>query len=250
MPSTLVEIVLDSVNTTRLTTFKLRYPRIIHSEVLTHRVFSRNAASSRAIPTHRLIEQVREDPFIPKVWTSNRRGMQGGPEVQAAAGSKAAWLQASRQAAKHAEILLEFDVHKQLANRLLEPFLYIDVILSGTEFENFFELRCSPMAQPEFQELAGMMRSAYRASSPVKRTKHSPFHDDPYVAAGRCARVSYANALPPDEEKDRELGKRLLSERHMSPFEHVAWAGRARGNFEYWKQMREFLEAKRDLPTE
>lgn len=140
-----------------LWTFELTYPRYIHSEFMTHRVFSRNASSSRAIPVKRMIEQVREKPVIPPNVFKNQNGMVG--EIKADALTTAEfyslWREAADNACKTAEMMEKLGIHKQHVNRILEPFQFIRVIVTATEWCNFFILRLAPDAQPEMQELAG-----------------------------------------------------------------------------------------------
>lgn len=142
-----------------LWTFELTYPRYIHSEFMTHRVFSRNASSSRAIPVKRMIEQVREKPVIPPNVFKNQNGMVG--EVKAGALTTAEfyslWREAADNACKTAEMMEKLGIHKQHVNRILEPFQFIRVIVTATEWRNFFILRLAPDAQPEMQELAGVI---------------------------------------------------------------------------------------------
>ena len=142
------EIIADSLSPqgNRLTTFKLTYPRIIHSELMTHRVFSRNSASSRAIPFNKMVKMVEEDPFIPIAWQKDHKGMQGSeyatyPDTE---DFKSIWLEARDNAIKSAQLAQTGKVKltKQLCNRLLEPFMWHTVLVTGTEFENFFSLRC------------------------------------------------------------------------------------------------------------
>ena len=78
-----VKVIADSISESgkRITTFQLKYPRFIHSEVMTHRVFSRNASSSRAIPVKKMIEQVRNNPAMPIHWGANQSGMQAKNEL-------------------------------------------------------------------------------------------------------------------------------------------------------------------------
>jgi hypothetical protein len=158
------EIVADSINSMgdRITSFLLTYPRIIHAELMTHRVFSRNSASSRAIPFEKMVESVRTDPFIPIAWQVAHKGMQGTKYLTKSAHvdfRRSQWLVARDSAIKHAEELnstmgvrysMDEDPHqladtsvtKQLCNRLLEPFMWHTVLITATEFEGFFELRC------------------------------------------------------------------------------------------------------------
>ena len=167
------KIVADSMDKrgNRITSFLLTYPRFIHGEIMTHRMFSRNSASSRAIPFEKMVKQVEEDPFIPIAWQKDHKGMQGTEYIT---GEKAIqnlnnqWLKARNESIKNAQSLSrgaytlevakdeegnnmrgfnlvdipDTSVTKQLCNRLLEPFMWHTVIVSATEFSNFFNLRC------------------------------------------------------------------------------------------------------------
>lgn len=268
------KIIEDSTcnNGKRLTTLELQYQRYIHGEVLTHRVFSRNAMSSRAIPVAKMIEQVRNNPAMPIHWGQNQPGMQASTEVVDATEAKSQWMVAARAAADRAEILASIGIHKQVANRLLEPFQWMRTIVTATEWDNFFELRCHKDAQPEFQALASAIRTAMEESTPVNRGRHSysgdpkswhlPYvRDDertlykvehlPKISAARCARVSYLthDGEKPDVHKDLELFDRLVGSvpRHSSPIEHQALPAEhkstASNNFRGWVQYRETYEA-------
>jgi thymidylate synthase ThyX len=165
-------ILLDSISPAhiRLTTMEVRYPRFIHSEVLTHRVLSRNSSSSRAIPIRKMIDAVRNDPAMPLAWGRNQSGMQARDEIDAPtrALAEAEWKRALDDALTHAERLASSDInlHKQLVNRILEPFAWITVIVTATEWANFFTQRTHEDAQPEIQRIATLMLAAYRASTP------------------------------------------------------------------------------------
>jgi len=191
-PSIKAEIITDSINShgNRLTTYVLEYPRFIHAEVLTHRVFSKNASSSRAIPIEKMIQQVVDNPAVFVWWGKNQSGMQAKeelssdkPHYESLSPKQMAqniWLQARDKAVDEARALMNLGCHKQIANRLLEPWQTIRVILSGTEFENFFALRAHADAQPEIQVLAYKMLEEYNKSQP-KQLKvgewHVPFGD-------------------------------------------------------------------------
>lgn len=141
------EIVGDSLSPQghRITSFLLTYPRIIHSELMTHRMFSRNSASSRAIPFKRMVESVMENPFVPLAWQKSHKGMQGTEyfsEPENINYAVSTWLDARDAAVKQAEYLNELGATKQLCNRLLEPFMWHTTLVTATEFENFFNLRC------------------------------------------------------------------------------------------------------------
>ena len=259
-----VNIVADSVGPTgaRITTFQLKYPRMIHSELLTHRMFSRNASSTRAIPTAKMIEWIEKDPAMPVYWGKNQQGMQATQELSEPYASRATevWLKARDQAVRHAKTLTDIGVHKQIASRILEPWAHINVVLTATDFNNFFTLRCHPAAMPEIQVLAVQMARAYRASKPVHRQSllgwHIPFvtpdelTDNTLVdclkfSVARCARVSYLTfeGKQPDLKADIRLHDMLASNGHWSPFEHQAEcsadSSRRSGNFRGWVQYRE-----------
>lgn len=268
-------VLCDSVNPVgcRLTTFELTYPRFIHAEFMTHREFSRNASSSRAIPIRKMMRQVLEDPAAPIFWGANQKGMQADQELSGwrQALARRLWYGSRGAAVGVAWLANKIGLHKQIANRVLEPWMWITVICSSTSFENFFHLRDAPDAQPEIRYLAQLMRTAYDASVPRALPVgawHLPLiQDDEWdeplpllvkVSVGRCARVSY---LTHDGRRDRRedvaLHDRLAHSGHWSPFEHVAvaWDVDTRvGNFEGFGQYRkvfplEHRTAKRWLPV-
>tara|TARA_R110002012_G_scaffold59679_5_gene156322 strand:- start:670 stop:1758 length:1089 start_codon:yes stop_codon:yes gene_type:complete len=140
------EIIADSVNSqgNRITTFVLTYPRFIHAELLTHRLFSRNAASSRAIPASKMIKDIEEDPFIPVAWQKAHSGMQGteymeGDDIEDITDT---WMYGLNNALATARMMKSQDCTKQLVNRILEPYQWYTCIATATEYDNFFELRC------------------------------------------------------------------------------------------------------------
>lgn len=242
-----VRVLADSVTTKvnethRLTTMEVTLPRIVLAEFNTHRTFSRNSASSRAIPIEKRITMVELDPFIPEAFGRNQRGMQASEVLNDVESTQArqAWCEALTSAVRSARELAGLGVHKQLANRLIEPFCWQTIIVSATEWENFFALRCNPDAQPEIRRAADMMREAYDASVPKRLDPgmwHMPLLPDAIelvnagftveemcrISVGRCARVSYlTHDGERDPRADLELCARLQSSGHMSPFEHVA----------------------------
>lgn len=206
-------IVLDSLceeTGARVTTMACRYPRFIHSEMLTHRAFSRNSASSRAIPFPKLLQQVVDDPVIPIRWGHDGGGMKQGEEVPEALRPLAlkTWLDARDRAVSCARALWEIEqnarnyrtyhpghdvfvnmthdevitlhrfsdlnkdvslyhrVHRSLPNRLIEPWMWITVIITATDWKNFFRQRCHEDAEVHMQKIAGLMRDALEASRP------------------------------------------------------------------------------------
>jgi hypothetical protein len=244
------KILADSITpeSHRLTTFEVTFPRFILAEVNTHRMLAKNSASSRAIPVAKSIDAVASDPFIPESFGKNQPGMswQENLETMQAISARNIWTQLCYDALTGAENLAGYEVHKSLANRVLEPYKWHTAIVTATDWGNFFALRTAANAQPEFREIATMMEEAYRASEPYElgtkewhlplvddqelRLSHPPFADwdEAFtywskVSVGRCARVSYlTHEGVRDPGADIELHDRLLENRHMSPFEHVA----------------------------
>lgn len=270
------EVICDSIASgVRLCTMQVTMPRIVLSEFNTHRVLSRNSASSRAIPVDKRIALLESDPFIPEAFMANKKGMQAGEPLDYMAQQKAqdVWLRASKGAVAYAKELVNLGVHKQWANRLLEPFTWQTVICTATEWENFFNLRRHPDAQPEIRKTAELMFEAINESTTNVLNPgewHIPFimeediaesHDrrkqDPTfeitawlikLSVARCARVSYLthDTGKRDTTADVALHDRLYQSGHMSPFEHCAqfvqedWVS---SNFAYpWKQYRKFLK--------
>lgn len=256
------KIIKDSTHGgNRLTTLELEYPRYIHAELMTHRVFSRNAQSSRAIPVERMIKMVSESKWYP-IFMVNKKGMAASKHISIWDTDEVQfWWDAAKQDAVYAaEKLMGLGIHKQIVNRLLEPFSTIKVVLSSTSFENFFNLRLAEGAQQEIQELAYKMKEAIDNSAPTQldigqwhlpyvREEESllPASKQVALSAARCARVSYlTHDGTRDLEKDYTLHDQLVSEKHMSPTEHQATPGisdRYYGNFKGWIQYRQHLES-------
>jgi len=164
-------VIADSISASgvRLTTFKLRYPRFIHAEFMTHRTFSRNASSSRAIPVAKMIEDLRRDPAMPVHWGSNQPGMQAGEEVNASLKSscESQWLKSMEDCIRSAQMMYTLGgLHKQIANRILEPWAHINVVCTATDYANFYALRRHKDAQPEIKVLADAMWDAQQDSTP------------------------------------------------------------------------------------
>jgi thymidylate synthase ThyX len=262
------QILLDSINTannSRITTWILEYPRFVHAEFMTHRMFSKNAASSRAIPIEKMIQMVIENPAMPEWWGKNQSGMQANEELDDSAESiheniyeytygrtvarlfkgtdreaaRCLWLEARDKAVEYVKKLNQLGLHKQIANRILEPWFNIRIVMTATEIQNFFALRAHRDAQPEIKILAERMLELYNNSEPQKIHPgqwHIPFGDkldenqlkmlahdlrDQYsyktfdnnlssmdiakeeikikIAIARCARVSYYNFQGKDD---------------------------------------------------
>jgi len=288
------KIIADSVSPedARLTTIHLRYPRFIHSELMTHRVFSRNARSSRAVPVYRMIEEVEQSPVIPIHWGAAQSGMQAYQECDAMVeigldyqhsivlDREKAWLFARDRAVEVARAFNNAGYHKQVINRLLEPFMHIDTLVSATDWSNFFALRDHHAAEPHIQKLAQVMKVEMDRTTP-ERLFPGQWHL-PYVEAwelqeygvetarklsvARCARISY---VPFDGNADIEAEMRrydlLVGSHplHASPAEHQAspdskwtWGESAlkeglwknphlHGNLTGWVQFRKTLPGER-----
>jgi thymidylate synthase ThyX len=251
-------VLADSVSPdgVRLTTLEITFPRFILAEMNTHRMLSRNSASSRAIPTEKLIERVRNDPFVPETFNKRVKGMGVGDPLDRANMklSRKHWVDASQEACRHAQALVQFGVDKSRANRLLEPFMWHTAIISATEWENFFALRDHPAAQPEMQIIANLMREAMELSDPQQLEYgwwHLPLLTDEelkavcsmreagssgplfdrgiemwkMVSASRCARVSFDKHTDTEPiENTIARAEKLMNSvpAHLSPFEHVA----------------------------
>lgn len=272
------KVIADSIcNAKRITTMELKYPRFIHAELMTHRQFSRNASSSRAIPVTKSIEAILEDTAMPIHWGLNQRGMQAENELDTHYQDIAIqeWVAARDSAIKSAYRMLDLGLHKQVVNRILEPFSHITVLVTSTEWANFFALRDHPDAQPEIQELAKQMKVAIQESEPVELrlgSWHLPYieKEDPFyviehlgfnytrerltkllcgISAARCARVSYLthDGKRPSIDADIHLYNHLTAANppHMSPCEHQAMAmedpNEVCGNFSGWFQFRKTI---------
>lgn len=231
-------------------TVQCRYPRFIHAEVMTHKDFSRNASSSRAIPIMRLIKDIIRDPAMPIYWGSNKPGMQAGAQLTGWKLwlAKKAWLGAMWIAIGFALILHHIGLHKQIGNRILEPWAHINVVITSSRWNNFYALRIHPDAQPEIHELAKCIKAAIEAapvqmlgrgmwhlpfirSSEMKRL-NNVFHPEggvsinvlKLISTARCARVSYLthDGRETTFEEDSKLAMKLIGSKplHASPAEH------------------------------
>jgi thymidylate synthase ThyX len=239
---TKAKIIADSISEQgiRITTLELEFPRFLLSQFNTHRMFSRSAQSSRAVPVQKMIDSLSNNT-TPR-FMKNEKGMQSTEEFKdwELDYAKKYWLHAKELAVMQAKQMIDLGVHKQFVNRLLEPFATVKVVVTATEWDNFFDLRLHHAAQPEMQELAQAMKTAMDESIPHKLDStlwHLPYvsHDEytgigttfldlALISAARCARVSYLNHdnSTPDIEKDLLLAQRLLADKHLSPFEHHA----------------------------
>jgi len=241
------KILADSISPDgyRVTSMEWTFPRFILAEANTHRVLSRNSASSRAIPVSKRIAQVRETPFVPESFGKNQSGMQHSEELLEQDEARQLWLDIAEQSAMTAELCSKLEVHKQHANRILEPFTWHTAVVTATEWDNWDALRVSKMAQPEMYKIAGMAREVRLASAPLVVSYgdwHLPYvrgvGDEPPFAAehnmrvngidpvkvsvGRCAAVSYERqSSKSDLEKAATRCDGLVANGHMSPLEHA-----------------------------
>lgn len=250
------KIIKDSINPwgKRITTFELEYPRMIHSEFMTHREFSRNGASSRAIPITKVIEQVNTNPAMPFKWGKNQSGMQASENLTESEQEMAEdiWLAARTEAVRYATLMMKLGAHKQVVNRLLEPFQHMKIVLTTTEYENWKWLRLHKDADPTIYELARVIAVSRDESTPVQLQEgmwHTPyvqntiingeqlFYDENgnkisleqaiKISCSSCAQVSYRK-LDTSLEKAEDIYDKLVCSEpvHASAFEHVAkvWA--------------------------
>jgi thymidylate synthase ThyX len=252
------KIIADSINErgTRVTTFELEYPRIIHSELMTHRVFSRNAASSRAIPVKTMIDLIEANPAIPSQWGKNQPGMQAKEELDDVSKEsvKQLWLHACSDAVAHARVMNDIGAHKQVINRITEPYQHMKVVLTATNYANWYYLRDHADADPTIAELASKMLHEHTLSVPnLLRTGdwHMPyvrmdydhsdlgedqcFYDEQgnqvsteqalMISVSCCAQVSYRKT-DDSLEKAEDIYKKLIESKptHASPTEHQCQA--------------------------
>lgn len=225
-----------------IVTFELEYPRFIHGELMTHRMFSRNAASSRAIPVRRQLELINDDMAGPVHWGKNQAGMQAEEELSGLGIEQAqrAWRRAGESVINSAKEMLDIGVHKQVTNRMVEPWSHIKVVLTATEYDNWYYLRDHADAQPEIKALAQEMKEAVENSTakPLIRGEwHMPYFEDGFwgpdmetsledalaVSSSCCAQVSYRK-LDDSLEKARFIFDKLITSKpeHASPMEHQA----------------------------
>lgn len=278
-----VRVIADSVNPIgdRITTMEGVFNRYLLAEFNTHRILSRNSASSRAIPVRKMLSQVLWDPATPINWGANQAGMQARAELTGWRRwlSRHLFLLARFPALLIVWLLSKVGLHKQVANRLLEPWVWHTVVFTATDFRNFFKLRLHPDAQPEFQEFARCAKEAIDNSTPTLLDWgmwHLPYvtaedyaaaamHEGklagPYpitamMSVSRCAAVSYVRQNEKREiNKDLELAARLSRSGHWSPFEHVAVADKEdegwHTNFTGgWKQLRKFYRGEDGWETD
>ena len=248
------KVIKDSISPqgVRITTLELEYPRIVHAELLTHRVFSRNSASSRTIPVSKVIEMVEQNPAMPVHWGKNQAGMQAREELDSLnkEAVRGLWLGAAKQAVSIAKVMVDCFAHKQIVNRILEPFQHMKVVLTATEWSNWDWLRAHPDADPTINALANAMIVARKGSVsqelnygewhlPYVQTGlskldgsqiyYDEFHNEitleqaKMISASACAQLSYRKSDNSLEKAEDIYNKLIESEPcHASPVEHIA----------------------------
>ncbi len=259
-----------------LVTVVCHFHRFILPELLTHRAFSRNSGSSRAAGVMNRMEQVRSNPAMPLRYGKNLAGkMYDEEEVDSTAREdmEQEILHLSLEAIDSVDALDDSGLHKQVANRYLEPWMIQTMVVTAQYFQwqDFFNLRLNPDVQPEMIALASQLEGA--VDEAVSKTpyiqlnpfqcEHLPFVEDvdpsglavdrsgwaplPYeisdmelISAGRAASVSYqADPLEMDRLKALNLGRRLADLQHMSPWEHQAsFAKGWHANKLHWRDKR------------
>lgn len=274
------KVIADSVNTVnnkRLITLSLIIPRYILSEFNTHCVFSRNTASSRAIPAKKIRANVQNDMFYPVYWGANKSGMAADTQLTGWRKRTAEflWCTAGMFNVGIHYLLEKIGLHKQTCNRILEPWTHVYTVVTASEWDNFLRLRYSKFAQPEIICLAKAIHDAIKNSVPRVLTDgdyHLPYITEEEAntrsvvdciktSVARCCRVSYKSNETDklsDFDKDVALFERLYKDHHMSPFEHIGLVpnqGRIskelhidlQRKFRGWYQFRAFIDPKSNL---
>lgn len=253
----------------RLTTFEVQMPRIIHAEFIRHRCLSFGFESSRAVPVRLLRAEVWNDPFMPVYWGANKSGMSAVEELTGwkLKLARLTWRLLSKVAVLGSWTFEKLGLHKQIANRILEPWLSVHGVVTGTEWDNFFTLRLASSAQPEIQALARCMKDAMDASTPVELQEgeaHLPYIDADEkakyniwdlvkISTARCCRVSYnKQGQRSTPEVDIALHDKLIASKHWSPLEAVAFVPtddctrafltKSQRNLRGWVQYRALVE--------
>lgn len=264
-------VIADSITTNgeRMTTMEIEYPRFILAELNTHRMLSKNSASSRAIPVKAMHEQIKAAPAGPVFWGKNQAGMQAKEQLieNDLEDAKFIWQRAMQDALHWAWALSDrVGLHKQIANRVTEPWMTMKTVISGTEWANLYYLRDHPDAQPEFADLASKMHEAHKNSIPqllYPGEWHVPYvnsyrslinnellysdgqgddltaQEACIISASCCAQVSYRKN---DDTlaKAQKIFDQLIKSKpaHASPVEHQAtpmddtnWEA----DMEYWQ---------------
>lgn len=256
-PSGLVsaEIIADSYNPdfkSRITTMIIEYPRIILAEINTHRTFSRSSSSSRAIPVKKMLEHIENSPAMPLRFGENQRGMQDkGTDSSNAEAAKELWIASAKSAASFASVMDSMGIHKQVCNRIVEPYQTMRTCITATCWNNFFNLRFHQDADPTLYALAQVMKEAMLESTPDVLSHwqwHMPFVDGHFDEDGEqfftdeegniiseeealkisasCSAQTSFRLSDTSLEKAESIYKKLIESKpaHASPLEHQAKA--------------------------
>lgn len=237
------EMVCDSVSPhtgRRITSAVVRLPRIVLAELNTHAALAKNSASSRAIPTATFRQRVLANPYIPWRWPINGKGMvpkeYAAPDSWRSRFATFAWKGGLVVASLAHRLLERIGVHKEIANRLLEPWMWTEVLVTATDWDGFFAQRCHPAAADGVRAAATVLRALLETHQPTETTLHLPYvqkHEDGdmrtlfMASARRCRRVSYMRqGVVVSLEEDAAAGAEGLLENppHLSPYEHAAMA--------------------------
>lgn len=273
------KIIKDSISPhgKRLTTFELTFPKFLLAEFNTHRMVSKNSASSRAIPFEKMVASILDSPATPVWWGKNQGGMQAKEEIEDKSAALDLWLKARDTAIESARKLYDLGIHKQIVNRIIEPWMTTKIVATATDWDNFFHLRNHPDAQPEIAYLAKLMVDEYYSCKPERltfREWHIPYVDSIFVendpdsfdrvqifksgdeilsledalilSASLCAQTSYRKS-DDSMEKARSIYSKLIGSQpvHASPTEHQGTPGHSAdeisGNFRGWSQFRQHI---------
>lgn len=296
MTETSAKIVADSINLwrDRVTSFEITFHRFVLAEFNTHCVFARNSASSRAIPVIKQFNKYTLDPAYPLSWPAEQKGMSGGSELSGRylLGASVLFHKIHEYTAEAIQEYLishpdpEHRLHKSVINRLMEPMQWHTALVTASSYENFFDLRVSPNAQPEIRAVAELMQEEYRKHEPktlVEGMWHLPYirEDEVFdistnireISSARCARLSYLtqNGIR-DTAEDKRLYDNLVTSGHWSPLEHICTPQQYNvqrpcifdpdthrilqvrelpkiGKFIRWQQWRHVVEASKDINT-
>lgn len=265
-------ILADSISPSgvRMTTMEIEYPRFILAELNTHRMLSKNSASSRAIPVKAMHEHIRANTATPVYWGINQPGMKAREELTGSDKSWALylWNKARDMAIGFSQDMAELNLHKQITNRITEPWMIMKTVISGTEWANYFWLRDHADAQPEIAELAKKMHQAYDASVPQPLQPgewHVPYvitnrdastgvlhyldgsggiitaDEARIISASCCAQVSYRKSDDTLAKAQKVFQMLIESEpAHASPVEHQATPMNPYSTYgydpEYWEE--------------
>lgn len=240
-------------NGEELITLEIEMHRFVLPEFNTHRVCSRNFQSSRAVPTQKLLDQIKSVPAMPVFWGANQSGMIADNELPEDIRQlcENIWKEAAQSAARYATQLHNLNCHKQIVNRLLEPFMWTKGVVTATReaYEGFFLLRSHYAAQPEIKALSDAMKASIEGSTPNDLSYggyHLPYVDNDLILNIHGKRRNISNLVKVSTSCNAQVSYRVLDDSlekavkiyemlnlpkngvypedppHFSPTEHVA----------------------------